>query len=108
MPTPVHCEHCGKFLYESTLDNKGAIASEAKHKGFVTKFPIFYGTPEFKIFCNTECKDNWWKEHVSPEQQKEGDQSNKKFKEDLTSKENIERLQNQLSTLQRVIKNLKS
>lgn len=105
--TKVYCDCCGKELFETIKDNKGAIASEAQHKGFIAKLPLFYGTPEFKIFCSKECWSDWKQKHVTPEQQKEGDKSWEKLKEDLTSDEFVKGLQDGLSTIQKLFRNKK-
>lgn len=100
----VFCDCCGKELFETTKESRGAIASEAAHKGFIAKMPLFYGTPEFKIFCSKECWSSWKQSNITPEQQKEGDKSWEKLKEDMNSEELIKGLQDGLAKIQKLIK----
>ena len=103
----VYCDHCGKFLFETERENRGGIASDASSKGFVSKLPLFYGTPEFKIFCDKDCCKKWWDEHVSPEQQKEGDDDAKKLREDIESDEFQQGLTDGINTILNMFNKLK-
>ena len=103
----VYCDSCGKFLFETDKDNRGGIASEARQRGYVAKLPLFYGTPEFKIFCDKECKENWWDENVTPEQKKEGDLESQKLKEELFSPKFIGGLQEGISRIQNLFNQTK-
>lgn len=106
--TKVICDHCGKFLFETNAENKGAIASEAKHKGYVVKLPILYGiTNGFKIFCCSDCYNTWFDEHVSPEQKEEGEKSFNELKNKLTSPEFTKGLQDGLTKIQNLFNKFK-
>ena len=60
----IKCDYCGKELFETDKEKMGVIASDATRRGYVTKMPIFFGVPKFKIFCCKECKDKWFDENI--------------------------------------------
>ena len=107
--TKVYCEHCGKFLFETeTPDtNLGSIASEAQHKGFVAKLPVFFGVQHFIFFCDKECSKIWTNEHSTPEQRETANKVVGEMKKTMESKEFQEGLLNGLQTIQNIVKGLK-
>ena len=104
--TKVYCEHCGKFLFETETpsDNLGSIASEAQHKGFVAKLPVFYGVEHFVFFCDKECSKTWINEHSTPEQREEADKVVGEMRKTMESKEFREGLLDGLSKIQQIVK----
>ena len=65
----IHCDCCGKFLFNSKTDSMGAAGAEAQRLGFIYKMPgVFYHTDKLSvIFCGKECCKRWFKENVSQE-----------------------------------------
>lgn len=106
--TGVNCDQCGRFLFETELENRCAIASEAKNKGYVVKLPILYGISEnFKIFCCSECHKSWFVKNVTPEQKERGDKFFKDLKKEMTSPEFIKGTQDIMGKLQDRLVNLR-
>lgn len=95
----INCENCGKYLFTSDKDNKGAAASEATHKGYISKLPIFYGFDEFKIFCCKKCKDEWFG-RLSEEVREKGNKAAKQLEADMLK--DIPKLQARLARIQKV------
>lgn len=85
----IKCDYCGKKLFETNEKNRGAIASDAMRRGWVAKMPIFFGIPEFKIFCRKECKDKWFDKNIPKEKIQEG----RKVCEELSDKFHSEEFQ---------------
>lgn len=83
----VKCDYCGKELFETDKEKIGVIASDATRRGYVTKMPIFFGVPKFKIFCCKECKDKWFDENIPKDKMKEGRESVEKLKQKFQSEE---------------------
>ena len=104
----VYCEHCGKELFNTNKENKGAIASEAQLKGYVAKLPLFYGVPEFKIFCSKECYKSWSEENITPEQRMIGNEHVSKLKEDILSEKKLKELQNELAEIKNLFNKIKN
>ena len=65
----IHCDCCGKFLFNSKTDSMGAAGAEAQRLGFIYNMPgVFYHTDKLSvIFCGKECCKRWFKENVSQE-----------------------------------------
>ena len=107
--TKVYCEHCGKFLFETeTPDtNLGAIASEAQHRGFVAKLPVFFGVEHFIFFCDKECSKTWTNEHSTPEQRETANKFCGEMNKTRESKEFQEVLLSGLQQIQNIVKGLK-
>ena len=107
--TKVYCEHCGKFLFETEIPdtNLGAIASEAQHKGFVAKLPVFFGVEHFIFFCDKECSKTWTNEHSTPIQRENAIKVMSEMKKTMESKEFKEGLLDGLQKIQKIVKELK-
>ena len=107
--TKIYCEHCGKFLFETDTPNTnlGVIASEAQHKGFVAKLPVFFGLDHFIFFCDKECSKTWTTEHSTPEQRETAIKVMGEVKKTIESKEFKEGLLDGLQKIQKIVKELK-
>lgn len=99
--TAVICSSCGKILFytDTPADNQGKIASEVQRQGYVAKFPMFFGHSRWEFFCSMDCKRRWWAS-IPSDVQEEGNKAVAQFKEKLTNKESVEKLQSDLSRLQ--------
>lgn len=107
--TKIYCEHCGKFLFETdTPDtNRGSIASEAQHKGFVAKLPVFFGVDHFIFFCDKNCSKTWTTEHSTSEQRETANRVIGEMKKTMESSEFKEGLLSGLQQIKEFVKELK-
>ena len=100
----VKCDYCGKELFETDKEKMGVIASDATRRGYITKMPIFFGVPEFKIFCCKECKDKWFDENISEDKVQRGNAIVKELSNKLHSEEFQQSVIKGLQRLQNILK----
>ncbi len=78
----IHCSQCGKFLF-STDKSDGAAAAEASDHGVISKMPFLYGISGVFFFCNKDCCKQWFQEHVSEKESKDGNERLQKVKDSM-------------------------
>ena len=83
MMRDIHCSQCGKFLFSTNKSNDGAAAVEAEDHGFIAKMPFLYGTLGVFFFCDKECCKQWFREHISEQERKEGNDRLQKVKDSM-------------------------
>ena len=69
----IHCGQCGKFLF-STDKSDGGAAAEASDHGVISKMPLLFGIPGVFFFCGKDCCKQWFQEHVSEQERKDGNE----------------------------------
>lgn len=106
--TIVRCSQCGKrlFLTDTPETNRGKIASEVQHHGYIAKLPALYGHPRFEFFCDKECKNKWFAE-ISPDMKEKGDKAYTQLSEVMNSEDFKRGLQEGLSRIQKAFNRLR-
>lgn len=78
----IHCGQCGKFLF-STDKSDGGAAAEASDHGVISKMPLLFGIPGVFFFCGKDCCKQWFQEHVSEQERKDGNDRLQKVKDSM-------------------------
>lgn len=100
--TVVRCSECGKqlFLTSTPETNRGKIASEVQHQGYIAKLPVLYGHPRFEFFCCKECKMKWFTK-IPTDVKEKGDRAHTQLSEVMNSEDFQRGLQEGLSRIQK-------
>lgn len=65
MKRKIHCNECGRLLFETEKESNGAAGSEAQNKGFVFKMPFLF-TDKYGclFFCDQVCSKSFYGKNI--------------------------------------------
>lgn len=104
--TVVRCSECGKqlFLTNTPETNRGKIASEVRHNGYIAKLPALYGHNRFEFFCCKECVLKWYAK-IPEDVRKRGDKAHHQLSETINSEDFKRGLLKGLARIYKLFKN---
>lgn len=103
--TIIRCSECGKvILFTNTSeDNRGKIAYEVQHKGYIAKLPALYGYSNFEFFCSKECTKKWYSK-IPEDVRQRGDEVHRQLSDTMNSEDFKRGLQKGLTQISKLFK----